>query len=218
MILRTEWGERICKAQALTRGARIQVGAAAGHDRIWPKADDRGNVRQRLLCDPKLPYQWAGGFRIISCRRAQSFPAVRTCRSKAVSVGSLFHSDPACQRLAQAFAFARGTPICQDRRCGRRSSAEHSSPRSSGVGQLRHRRTGPSAHSLNSTIVIGRLHLAQSGQSATVAIEISGSVYEEKWASPSLRPRLLRSRLRAPAADRVLARNDLHLYVASQKS
>jgi hypothetical protein len=34
-------------------------------------------------------------------------------------------------------------------------------------------------------MVIGRLHLAQSGQSATVAIEISELVYEEKKASPS---------------------------------
>ena len=33
-------------------------------------------------------------------------------------------------------------------------------------------------------MVIGRLHLAQSGQSATVAIEISESVYEVKKASP----------------------------------
>jgi len=39
---------------------------------------------------------------------------------------------------------------------------------------------GPPAHSLESPIVIGRLHLAQSGQSATAAIEISDSVYEEK--------------------------------------
>jgi hypothetical protein len=45
---------------------------------------------------------------------------------------------------------------------------------------LRHRQPGPSAHSLESTIVIGRLHLAQSGQSATVAVEISELVYEKK--------------------------------------
>ena len=45
--------------------------------------------------------------------------------------------------------------------------------------------TGPSAHPIESAIVIGRLHLARSGQSARVGIEISELVYAEK-ASPCL--------------------------------